>query len=190
MAVKDITGVILAGGRARRMGSDKALVPFQGRPMIQQVATALQASGLQVVVVGRYSFAELDAVPDLPGHGGGPAVGLLSAFGHIDKDAFLVAVDQPLLRPETVRQLLTLPGDAVVPSAAGHPQVTCALFRRSCYLPLQELLASGETKLRRLLDRVDATLVPKHTWSNWGEDGRSWMSLDTPQAVRNAEALL
>jgi molybdopterin-guanine dinucleotide biosynthesis protein A len=171
------------------MGSDKALVPFQGLPMIQQVAAALRRSDLEVLVVGRDSVAGLDAIPDLPGHKGGPAVGLLSAFNHLATDVLLVAVDQPLLRPETAQELLARPGDAVVPQADGHPQVTCALFRRSCYEPLRELLAAGETKLRRLLDRVDATLVAEDTWSKWGEDGRSWMSLDTPQAVRDAEAL-
>jgi molybdopterin-guanine dinucleotide biosynthesis protein A len=173
------------------MGSDKALVPFRGHPMIHVVAAALQASGLEAVVVGRAtSVAGLTAVPDVPGHGGGPAVGLLSAFKHIETtDVLLVAVDQPLLRPETVQQLLALPGDAVVPIADGHPQVTCGLFRRHCHEPLQRLLTSGESKLRRLLDHVETTLVPKDTWSQWGEDGRSWLSLDTPQAVRDAEAL-
>jgi molybdopterin-guanine dinucleotide biosynthesis protein A len=157
--------------------------------MIQHVAAALRGSGLEVLIVGRDSVAGLDAIPDQPGHGGGPAVGLLSAYNHLDTDVLLVAVDQPLLRPETVRQLLALPGDAVVPQADGHPQVTCALFRRSCHEPLRELLASGETKLRRLLDQVDTTFVAEEVWSKWGEDGQSWMSLDTPQAVRDAEAL-
>ena len=191
MQVNETTGVILAGGQARRMGTDKALVPFQGRPMIQQVATALQASGLEVVVVGRETpIAGLSVIADVPDRGRGPAVGLLSAFEFLDSsNVLLVAVDQPLLSPQTVRQLLVLPGDAVVPQAAGHPQVTCAFFRRACQEPLREMLDSGETKLRRLLDRVDTTLVPEDTWSRWGEDGRSWMSLDTPQAVRDAEAL-
>jgi molybdopterin-guanine dinucleotide biosynthesis protein A len=174
------------------MGSDKALVPFGGRPMIQQVAAALRASGLEVVVVGRETpIAGFDVIADVPDHGRGPAVGLLSAFEYLDSpQVMLAAVDQPLLRPQTVQQLLALPGDAVVPQAAGHPQVTCALFRRSCHKPLLEMLASGQAKLRRLLDRVDTTLVSEDTWSQWGEDGRSWMSLDTPQAVRDAEALL
>lgn len=160
--------------------------------MIQQVAAALQASGLEVVVAGRERpIAGLGVIADVPDHGSGPAVGLLSAFEHLDSThVMLVAVDQPLLSPQTVRRLLVLPGDAVVPQAAGHPQVTCALFRRTCHQPLLEMLSSGETKLRRLLDRVDTTLVQEDIWSRWGEDGRSWMSLDTPQAVRDAEALL
>lgn len=190
--MKVTTGAILAGGQARRMGSDKALVDFRGRPMIQQVSAALTTAGLDVLVVGRKSATVgARAIPDAPGWGSGPAVGLLTALQHLEAQAvFLVAVDQPLLQPETVIHLLALPGDAIVPSADGHPQVTCALYRQSCHEPLRRLLESGVSKLRRLLDVVDTTLVPQEQWQAWGEDGRSWMSLDTPKAVRDAEALL
>ena len=51
------------------------------------------------------------------------------------------------------------------------------------------MAASGERKLRRLLDLVATTEVTAKVWSAWGEDGRSWMSLDTPEALRRAEHL-
>lgn len=189
--VRRTTAVILAGGRATRMGRDKALVDFRGIPMIDHVSTALRSAGLEVLVVGRKTSASgVAGIPDIDGLGGGPAIGLLTAFRHVDSDdVLLVAVDQPRLRPETVRGLLALPGDAVVPSADGHPQVTCALYRRQCHEPLEELLSSGQSKLRRLLPIVDTTFVEESAWTAWGEDGRSWMSLDTPQALRDAEAL-
>lgn len=187
----DTIGVVLAGGRARRMGADKAFVAFRGLPMIDHVIGALRGAGLPVLVVGRDGAdTTVDTIPDLQGLGGGPAVGLLSAFEHTpDRDVVLVAVDQPLLRSETIQHLLRLPGDAVVPMAAGHPQVTCALYRRSCHQALARLLASGQPKLRRLLEAVETTEVTRDMWTNWGEDGRSWRSLDTPQAVTDAEAL-
>ena len=174
------------------MGRDKALVEFRGLPMLDHVANALRAGGLEVLVVGREEApSDIEAIPDIAGLGGGPAIGLLSAFRHIDdNDVFLAAVDQPLLQPNTIRRLLDLPGKAVVPRAGGHPQVTCALYRRECSQPLEQALASGQLKLRQLLTAVDATVVEEPEWSTWGEDGRSWMSLDTPQAVRGAEALL
>lgn len=185
------TGVILAGGKATRMGQDKALVEFRGVPMIRQVAAALDRAGMEVLVVGRPGAVEgLRAIPDDAASGGGPAIGLLTALRSSDlTDVFMVAVDQPLLRPATVEAMLAMPGDAVVPFAAGHPQVTCALYRQSCRQPLEAMVGSGEQKLRRLLDTINVTLVDEQTWSGWDEDGRSWMSLDTPQAVRAAEAL-
>jgi molybdopterin-guanine dinucleotide biosynthesis protein A len=186
-----VTGVILAGGQAKRMGSDKALVEFRGLPMIRQVASALRAAGLDVLVVGRDWVPDgEEVVPDVDGLGGGPAVGLLTAFRHLPaSDLLLVAVDQPLLRPETIRHLVALDGAAVVPEADGHPQVTCALYRQECHEALEVALASGQSKLRRLLLSVETNLVLRNVWATWGEDGRSWLSLDTPEAVRKAEAL-
>ncbi|MDJ0952942.1 MAG: molybdenum cofactor guanylyltransferase [Acidimicrobiia bacterium] len=182
-------GVILAGGKATRMGRDKAQVTFAGRPMIDHVSAALRTAGVEVLVVGRH-IADHVSIPDLPNIGGGPAAGLLTALRHLgNRAAFLVAVDQPLLRPETVQAMLELDGDAVVAMAEGHPQVTCAVYRPASTPQLSELVAGGDLKLRRLLDRVATTYVDPETWAAWGEDGRSWLSLDTPQAVRDAEAL-
>ena len=190
--MSNVTSVILAGGRAERMGRDKALVEFRGRPMIAHVAAALRSASMDVVVVGRESVrGEEHVVPDVDGLGGGPAVGLATAFRHVaDDDLFVVAVDQPLLRPETIQGLLACPGSAVVPVADGHPQVTCALYRRACHQPLESALAAGKSTLRRRLGSVETTLVGRDIWSDWGADGRSWLSLDTPEAVRRAEALL
>ncbi len=173
------------------MGSDKALVEFRGLPMIRQVASALRAAGLGVLVVGRDWVPNgEEVVPDVDGLGGGPAVGLLTAFRHLPaSDLMLVAVDQPLLRPETIRHLVALDGAAVVPEADGHPQVTCALYRRECHEALEVALEAGRSKRRQLLFSVETNLVLRNVWEAWGEDGRSWLSLDTPEAVRKAEAL-
>ncbi len=173
------------------MGTDKALVPFHSVPMLHHVADALSEAGLDVLIAGRQSsLAGYHAIPDLPQLGGGPAVGLLTALTHDqDADVFLVAVDQPLLRSATITAMLDLEGDAVIPMEQGHPQVTCALYRQACRRPLQRALASGERKLRRLLDAVATTYVAEDTWKGWKEDGSSWLSLDTPEAVRRAEAL-
>ena len=173
------------------MGTDKAVVSFRGAPMVHHVADALSTASLDVLIVGRHSsLAGYPAIPDLLRLGGGPAVGLLTALTHDeDADVFLVAVDQPLLRSATITAMLELEGDAVVPMEQGHPQVTCALYRQACRGPLQQALAGGERKLRRLLDTVATTYVAEDTWQGWEEDGRSWLSLDTPEAVRRAEAL-
>jgi len=157
--------------------------------MVEHIAAALQEAGLRVLVAGRTDpIGGLETIPDLPDVGGGPAVGLLSAFEYLDGgDIFAVAVDQPLLRPATVRHLIDLPGDIVVPMASGHPQVTCALYRGPCRGALQDLIREGGANLRMLLGAVAITYVRRAEWSRWGEDGSSWTSLDTPEALQAAE---
>lgn len=166
------------------------MVPFRGTAMVTHVSNSLKEAGLDVLVVGRHeALAGLETVPDDGASGRGPMAGMVTGLRTVAGDIFLVAVDQPLLRAGTITAILGLPGDAVVPRDGGHPQVTCALYRRACLEPATAALARGERKLRRMLDTVATTYVERDVWSGWGEDGRSWLSLDTSQAVKAAEAL-
>jgi molybdopterin-guanine dinucleotide biosynthesis protein A len=175
------------------MGRDKASVELNGVPMLDHVVAAVRRAGCEPLVVGRDSAPPNTAtVPDdLPGRAG-PAVGLVTVLRRAaGRDVVLVATDQPLLRSRTVRELLALDGDAVAPLDAGMRQATCAVYRKSCLGPLEDLIRNGPSlPLQRLLDRVATTDVPEDTWSLWGEDGRSWWSLDAPGDVAEAEEWL
>lgn len=72
-------GVILAGGQARRFGSDKALASWHGTALIEHVASALRSQCDALVIVGR-DYAGLSAIDDLPGPGLGPLAGLAGAL--------------------------------------------------------------------------------------------------------------
>ena len=183
-------GAIRAGGAGRRMGRDKALVELGGRPLIAHVAAALVTAGCEPIAVGRAEPVDkIRAVPDDAG-GRGPAVGLRTALRIAGgRPVFLVATDQPLLRPETVTSMLQLQGRAVVPIAGGARQVLCAIYRAETLEPLEALLATDPTpSLQRLLDDLPFRGVLEAEWRGWGEDGRSWRSIDTPDDLVAVEA--
>ena len=101
----------------------------------------------------------------------------------------LVAADQPMVAPGTLRRLVELPGEAVVPVDVVR-QTTCAVYRTACHPALDRLAATDPgPSLQRLLDEVAVTEVDEATWRSWGEDGRSWRGVDTPEdlAVVRAE---
>jgi molybdopterin-guanine dinucleotide biosynthesis protein A len=170
------------------MGRDKALVEIGGMTMIDRVAAALSDAGLDVIVAGPpRPDVDLPTVADTAGVG--PLAGLLTGLRtRPGADVFLTAVDQPLLRPETVLALLATPGVAAAPFA-GVAQVTCAVYRPEL-ASAAGTAAAGAGSLRSLLDDVDATLVSETVWRTWGEDGRSWLSVDRPDDVALAEELL
>ena len=189
--VSSAIGAILIGGRSTRMGTDKALVKVAGVPMVQWVAATLEQAGLDVVTVGGpHRVPGYDNLADAPGLGG-PLAGLAGA---LEKSAgssvVLVAVDQPLLRPRTLERLLAMPGhDAVVPMDAGHPQVTCALYRPSCLPVLQSIEGTiPNVSIRDLLARAAVRYIEPAEWTDWGEDGRSWRSIDTPADLAAIES--
>jgi molybdopterin-guanine dinucleotide biosynthesis protein A len=173
------------------MGGDKARAVLRGRPFIAHVATALESAGCEVVAVGRSQPIEgIAAVPDDVGRG--PAAGLVTALRlAAGRPVVLVATDQPQLRAETVAGLLALGGKAVVPIAGGARQVLCAVYRAPCKEPLARLLAANAApSLQTLLDELPFREVPEAEWRSWGEDGRSWRSIDTPDDLKQLETEL
>lgn len=183
-------GAILAGGAGRRMGGDKATAELWGRPLIAHVASALEIADCEVLAVGRTDpVAGVPAIADeTPGHG--PAVGLLTALRRAaGRPVFLAATDQPLLRSDTVIAMLGLEGPAVVPLTGGTRQVLCAVYRQDCLEPLAQLVAADPSpSLQTLLDGLDFRAVTEVEWRGWGEDGRSWRSIDTPDELADLQA--
>jgi molybdopterin-guanine dinucleotide biosynthesis protein A len=187
-------GAILAGGQSTRMGTDKALVELAGRPMVLHVADALEAAGCRVTVIGRSDRpAGLHSVPDSPAGRRGPVAGLATALRvAAGAPVVLVAVDQPFVRPPTIRQLLAVAdGDAVVPIDKGKRQPTCAVYWPNCSAIVDDLLTGqDDPPLHAVLDRVPLHEIGADTWREWGEDGSSWWSANTPEDLARAERRL
>lgn len=180
-------GALLAGGASTRMGTDKAMAEVNGRPMSAWVLDALRATCDRVVVTGRPSG--LDGVPGLADPDSerrGPLAGAVAALQHGgNSPVLLVATDQPWVRPATLRHLVDAHIDLpLVPTdAEGARQSTCAIYPANILpVALDELLAGGS--LQSVLDRTAFDHVDEETWRAWGEDGRSWYSADTPDAIR------
>ncbi len=176
---------VLAGGKSSRMGTDKAEVVIKGESMLDRVVGVAASVG-DAVVVGRAGSGRRDTIDDLRPGRLGPLAGLESALVHAaGRDVVLVAVDQPFLRADTLTRLVELAGDVVLPIDDGWEQVTCAVYRKPFLPAVREALdAETDLSILAILDRVDTIRVEPHEWRGWGEDGRSWFSVDTPEALR------
>jgi molybdopterin-guanine dinucleotide biosynthesis protein A len=171
-------GVVFAGGFSSRMGTDKALVEVSGRPMIEWVADALSAVCDSVVVAGREGhLAGYRCIPDAWPGVHGPLAGLTTALG-LDEQVIAIGVDQPFVRVDTLRRLAVGPG-TVVPFDRQR-QVTCAAYAASLRVEAEREAESGGS-IQSLLDRLPHRRVDEPEWRSWGEDGRSWFSVDSPE---------
>ena len=131
-------GVVLAGGRGRRIGGDKAIVELEGRPLLGYVLEALHEVCDDVAVVAKRDsmlpplagIAELWIEPDVPRH---PLAGVAHALRvSPGRSVLAVAVDLPCMDGATLRLIAeTDPGPgavAVVPRVHGRLQPLCALY--------------------------------------------------------------
>ena len=154
-----VLGVVLTGGRSARMGTDKALVEIDGRPLAGRVADALTAGGADRVVAvgGTAALAAatgLEVWPDAH-PGAGPLGAVLTALSRAPRGAVVVApCDWARPDPTVVRAVVTvLAADtallAAVPCVAGRAQWIHAAWRTAAHGPLAAAFASGERSLRR-----------------------------------------
>ncbi|MCI0544331.1 MAG: molybdenum cofactor guanylyltransferase [Actinobacteria bacterium] len=172
-------GAVLTGGRSTRMGRDKTEVIVAGRTMLDWVGAALAEVTGRVVVLGpdREGWESWsDAV-----HAEGPLAGIATALTRTEDDQVLVvAVDQPFVLAATLAGLAALATEVpVVPvDRDGVRQVTCAVYPAVIATQAVEEAAAGGS-VQSLLDRVSFHPVTPEEWGRWGEDGRSWFSVDT-----------
>ena len=182
-----VVGIILAGGGSTRMGTDKARFELNGRPMAQWVADSMDILDRLVIVGRRRGVAGLKAIPDLHPRAVGPLSGLQTALSVFRCPVVVVAVDQPLVRSDTVRRLAERAArNETVICVDDKPQVTCAAYATTCLEAATRELRTGGS-IRHMLDKVPWTPIERDVWSSWGEDGRSWFSMDTPGAIISAE---
>ncbi|MGH7321685.1 MAG: molybdenum cofactor guanylyltransferase [Candidatus Rokuibacteriota bacterium] len=194
--MRHVSGVILAGGRSRRMGgSPKALLPFAERPLIQHIAETLDARLPDTLVVTNspelYAFLGLPMVADVFPEGGslgGIYSGLRAAPGDA---AFCVACDMPFLSGSLITSLIERAADAdvVVPEAAGELQTLHAVYAKVCLPAMERRLRAGQLKITGFFDEVRVLRVPEEGVAAFEDPALAFMNLNTPDDLARARAL-
>ncbi len=166
----DLTGLLLAGGRSRRFGTDKALASVEGRAMIERVYDALAPLCTEVLV----SVRDAGTTYSLPGPArfvadrvpnAGPLAGLAAGLAASETPWLLVvACDLPFLTTAALRSLVEARTDVVEAVVAVTPdgwnQPLCACYHRRVQPVAEEQLAAGKRALYAFLGRLTVCTVP------------------------------
>ena len=156
---------ILAGGESSRMGRDKALLPYDGAPLIARIARILAPIFPQIIVVT--ANPNIAAAADLPPVadtfiGRGPLGGIHAALSHFSAPTFVVACDMPHLNADFIRFLCAdFDGIARVPLSENGFEPLCAVYAATA-TPLFAEVLRGEGKmppLRRVLEEMGADWI-------------------------------
>ena len=157
--------VILAGGASRRMGRDKALLPWQGGTMLQSLIDRYAALGpvaVSVNVPGRFAFTGARELTD-PYPDQGPLNGIAAAFSETGEDElFLTGTDLPFGCAALAQRLraLRLGADAcVLRRGVKGTEPLFAVYGRGCLTPARTLLSQGQRSFRQLFDAVNVRYV-------------------------------
>jgi molybdenum cofactor guanylyltransferase len=154
MINRDVCAVILAGGKSRRMGSNKALLDIGGKPMIQLLIDRIRPVTDRILISSNdclsYRFLDFPVIPDhFAGHG--PLAGFHSAMiQNVCSLYIMLACDLPNLKTPLLRKLVSMAEgyDAAIPrtrDGLAHP--LCAVYRRTCLPSVEHALERGANKV-------------------------------------------
>jgi molybdopterin-guanine dinucleotide biosynthesis protein A len=157
MVIDDCTGVVLAGGKSSRFGSNKALVKLAGKPLIQypcRILDGLFSKNLLITnTPEQYNFLDWPTAADIY-PGAGPLAGIHAALSAIDTPLIFVAgCDMPFLDQKLITYLHSLAAgfDGVVPHTAKGLEPLHAVYSRDTVEVIAENLRKGVFKLHDIL---------------------------------------
>lgn len=188
----NITGLILAGGAARRMGGqDKGLVKLADRPLIEwaieklqpQVSTILINANRNQAVYARYGYPVIaDTLPDYCGPLAGMAAALAVCQNDDNCDYLLtIPCDCPCIAPDLATRLYAGLQDANARIAVAHNgerlQPVFALIDKNLLASLESFLADGGRKIDRWYADNQMTIV------DFSDRGESFVNANTPEDI-------
>lgn len=195
-----ITGVILAGGLAKRMGGgDKCLLPLGGKTLLQRSIERAQPQVSELILNAngnslRFARSRLPVIADLFANFPGPLAGIHAALTFMDErnpnNEWLAsfACDTPFFPRDMVQQLLAAAGDSrlVVARSNGRVHPIFALWHASMLGKVEQRLQKGDTP--RLQEWIEDFAPVYVDFSSASYD--PFFNINTPQDLYSAEAQL
>ena len=189
-----ITGIILAGGLARRMGGiDKGLIPFLGKPMITHVIDQLKPQVEHMVInanreIERYEALGLSVIQDQIADFAGPLSGLHTGMKHA-KTEFILSVpcDSPLLPNnlaiDLMNALQTNNADIAIVKTGQQTHPVFCLCRTNLASDLEEFLTAGGRKVEDWQKKHHLTMV------NFDDQSTAFSNINTMDDLAELERL-
>lgn len=179
------SALLLCGGQSTRMGSDKGLLNYKGKPMIQHSIDHLQSRGFEILLLTRNpAYAQFalpmyaDEIPNL-GPIGALYTGMLRA-----KSEFLcvLACDMPDSDTEIFSYLLDQLGEheAIIPSFEGRMHPLLAVYRRSLLPQVQAQIASKNYRMHDFCASIDCRIIDLTDHPKFGR-AANFRNVNTPE---------
>lgn len=193
-----LTVCIQAGGESSRMGEDKALKTFLGRPLIERVIERLSPIADEVIVTTNrpdaYTFLNLPLFPDLKS-GRGALGGLYTAIASATHPfVAVVACDMPFasasLLEAASQLLLTEEVDVVIPKSEEGYEPFHAVYRRKTCLPaIEAAIAVDQWRMIAWFPQVKVYTLSSDEVKRYDLLGLAFWNVNTPEEFSKAEEI-
>ena len=188
--------VIQAGGQSQRMGENKALKLFLGRPLIQRVSERLASIADELLITTNepedYAFLKLPLFPDLkPGRGalGGLYTALVSAH---HPHVAVVACDMPFANAALLAAAASLleqeTADVVIAETSEGFEPLHAVYRRQTCIPaIESAMEADQWRVIAWFPKVNIRKLTPVELKRFDPEGLAFWNLNTPEEFTEAE---
>ena len=191
---KDMTGIILAGGKNSRMRTNKAFLKIDGTCLIDNILAVYQKIFSEIIIVTNdplsyTEFSEALVVTDIykeKGALGGIYTGLFYATYDY---SFIAACDMPFLNEDFIIYLTGQAGkhDIIVPELPEGFQPLHAIYSRNCLSHIKKLLIADKLKIAGFYKEVRLLSIPEEKIKPFNKDGRLFLNFNTPEDLEKEE---
>lgn len=193
-----LTVCIQAGGQSSRMGEDKALKTFLGRPLIQRVVERLAPIADELIVTTNrpedYLFLNLPLHPDLkPGRGalGGLYTAIASARHPI---VAVVACDMPFANAALLQAMSKLFADEqadliIAKSEEGYEPLHAVYRRETCLPAIESAIDADQWKVIAWFPQVKVRILTPDEIKQYDPSGLAFWNVNTPEEFLKAETI-
>lgn len=174
--LKDITGIILAGGKSSRMQVDKALLKLGDKTVIEIIASKLKIIFNDVLISANdykeYNFLNLPIVKDVF-YGKGPLSGIHSALKYSSTEKnFIISCDMPLVSVELINFISNYNSnkEIILPEAEGRIQQLCGIYCKSILPSIEKIILDSEKdhkikgSIYDLIERASSDIIDVETF--------------------------
>ena len=201
-----VTGVILAGGKSRRMGQNKALLQLGDETLIGYVIRRMQSITDELLLITNIpdEYAHLgitmhkDIMPNA-GALGGIHAGLTYAA---HETVICVGCDNPFLMSNLLSYLVSVLSeyDAVMPftykeTSSCHKnaeitlQTLCAVYSKRCLPIIEQMLSEQDLRVHALQERANVLALAPEIWQEYDSEGYSFFNVNTPEDFEKAKVI-
>lgn len=198
------TGVILAGGKSRRMGVEKALIELGGSTIIERVIDTIGRIVSEVIIVANdpelFDYLQARHIRNIPigivkdiFQGVGALGGLHSGLYHAVEDSvFVCACDMPFINSDLVKFIIKVldKNDAAVPVVHNFFEPLLAAYSKRCLDSIEREIKKGERQILSFYDDVKMRKINEWELRVVDKNLRSFININSPKDLIEAEKIL
>lgn len=163
--MKEITGIILAGGKSLRMGSDKGMMLLKGKKFIEYIIEAIRPVTNRIIIIANnenYNYLGYPIYKDII-KDCGPMGGIYTGLTYSETEKNLVvSCDIPFISEELLNYIIRNGDDCeiAIPEHDGKIEPLCALYSKNCTTKFKGLIEKNKFKMKEAIDYFKVKKLP------------------------------